>query len=909
MKFNKLLFLTALFLVLSVLAVQAQVTITSLSENPDPVSPNQTIVINATVNASTGISTVSFQVTFSNGTVTNYSVTSFNPSFNETYINTTNRFSTTAQLALDVHGISYNAQDDNLYLVDSVLGEIFRYSRTGSFLNATVITLTVGSTSPEGITNNGSTLFIVDSSGSGCNNDDVVYKTDQAGNNLTGAFSIVSAGSCNPTGITYGNKTDLLYVYDVSDNFVYAFTRNGTNTSNGFNVQPQGITSGGDFKYYNDMFYFLNNGNNQLMVTTLNGTLLYTQNIATLLGASNALGISTNGSTLFIDDATDDVVSYVYINQTLIGASYYNSSVSTSLIGLHNIFWFAKSLANSVNNTQTSSFQVLSNIPTIDWDSLTPLNNTIHNSVPSAKLVFFANVSNQLGTAQNCTFTNGVNWTLVINNASRDNLTSQQFHYNITANEENDYNFTLTCNNFDDATKNVTMTKFIQIDDKDPILTVTLPAINNQSVYDSGSLVPFNATCSDRNLFEFEADVYLLGVNNTLINQSYYGNISSVDINFSVNFSTTNLSDGDYMVTYLCGDDHTLNEIQDLAFATDDKDLSVDGKGVVSIKSESIDFLKGDETAFTLDFVSSEQSLYKTEVTKDDARGGYKIAYKFLNPDSITKEFTTTLRIPKQDDLYLRDASIGHFVMKDSNTYIDFQDEIDAGNKIEVRDGDDAYYIDIYSASGIIDPFVGNLNNATFSSIFHVASIPTMSCLFDNKPYLRHIGNERTLIKWACSLQDVNSVADCLGYVIDSHGNTVQVTKMTTASASYSQNQTANIDFDDSGLYENENYTFMVKCGITNVSVFNPYIVTASGSVTPISETFSESVVVSKFIGDNLHSIILTLLFILVIGGIIGLGLYLLDLPKWVIVLYSIIVFLVLIITALLRLGVLRGFT
>ncbi len=162
------------------------------------------------------------------------------------------------------------------------------------------LTSQFGSSTPYGITTNGSDFWIVD------NTNQWVHHVNRTGGNITDGFSILATGSNDPYDITT-NGTDF-WIVDVTDRAVYHTDLLGNNLTDGFRI-PSGssltgiTTNGSDFwiiEDTNNWIYHVNRtGGNITNGFSLDNT------------ATTALGITTNGSDFWIVDNLDDFVYHL----------------------------------------------------------------------------------------------------------------------------------------------------------------------------------------------------------------------------------------------------------------------------------------------------------------------------------------------------------------------------------------------------------------------------------------------------------------------------------------------------------------------------------------------------------------------------------------------------------------------
>ncbi len=188
-------------------------------------------------------------------------------------------------------------------------------------------TVSLGSSRPKGITTNGTDFWIVDEVFGG--NENFVYHTDKDGNNITDGFpvtndsrgiatngtdfwvtdfvldivrhydssgtpidnfSVGDDGSNFPKGITT-NGTDL-WVLDsqLGDQFVYHFTLNGTNITDGFSIASI-VNDARGIAWTGKDFYITDEGDNFVYHVSLNGT-----NITDGFSMSDKVGSGAGGS-------------------------------------------------------------------------------------------------------------------------------------------------------------------------------------------------------------------------------------------------------------------------------------------------------------------------------------------------------------------------------------------------------------------------------------------------------------------------------------------------------------------------------------------------------------------------------------------------------------------------------------
>lgn len=389
--------------------------------------------------------------------------------------------------------------------------------------------------------------------------------------------------------------------------------------------------------------------------------------------------------------------------------------------------WANDGTTNSNNITLMLNLSEISK-PEINWASFSPTNNTASNKVV---LEFYFNVTHKLGNVTNCYLYRNITegWQEIDNMIPTTLNTTQHLDYNTEL--QNNTEFVLSCT--DGVNWGNTSTKSIWIDRVNPVINSYYPNNMNTSIILAN--FSWNITCDDDNLFEFEINVTDCTQKDNIL---YYYQ----DTIPSTSFTYGNLTDflifpreGEYCYQVKCGDSHTLNEIGSLT----DIDTNIKNSNV-KLKKDKIN------VNFNLQNIDSSIQYDETKVNKDTEK--YKIGYKFKKIGTKINNYTTSMLINSSLPIKLINSKIGHFVIGDkfSGIYIDYTEEIKNGNKLNIRKINDYQYIvDINHNNLFIDPYVGNLNNKTYSGSFNVSFIPDFNI---TQPLLNNsikIGNYQNL--------------------------------------------------------------------------------------------------------------------------------------------------------------------
>jgi hypothetical protein len=238
------------------------------------------------------------------------------------------------------------ATDGNfIWILDQKGGtqDVHKHNMDGSFTGEYFDLDDIGTSSPGGMTVNGSYILIVDITGK------EVHRYWKNGTYSEFYFNLTAANG-NPWGIT--NDGTNIWVTDTTDEKIYKYYANGTYTGTSISISSSsysGITTDGDFFYITE-----GQGSPFIRRYEMDGT--YTGNLYNITdsGISDALGITTSGDYFWVGQLGDRVYrywSYQARNRT-IGVPY----------GSNNITVWATSLAGGTARSDYVYFTTLWNI-------------------------------------------------------------------------------------------------------------------------------------------------------------------------------------------------------------------------------------------------------------------------------------------------------------------------------------------------------------------------------------------------------------------------------------------------------------------------------------------------------------------------------------------------------------------
>jgi hypothetical protein len=243
----------------------------------------------------------------------------------------------------------------NLFIMDEATQSIIRTNLSGSLLE--IINISQGDGilpyAPYGLTGNATSLWFTDGAG----NDPGAYMINYTGNNATESYTVPS-GIYGLLGLARFNST-LFYITSNNHDRVYLANSSfsalggGTyNTSNGFSTaafgsdSPLGITTNGT------NLWIVDNTDRALYQTDLLGNLIGITNLSQVANSTTPIGVFTNGTDFWITDTSTYQV-YHLTNQITSYIISYPSNVNVSQ-ETHQIF-YANGTFNATTN-RTSNF-------------------------------------------------------------------------------------------------------------------------------------------------------------------------------------------------------------------------------------------------------------------------------------------------------------------------------------------------------------------------------------------------------------------------------------------------------------------------------------------------------------------------------------------------------------------------
>lgn len=450
----------------------------------------------------------------------------------------------------------------------------------------------------------------------------------------------------------------------------------------------------------------------------MNVTTLYTQPIPSFLdptpinnsyNGSKDLPIqiktncsdNENGTIIFLDKNINPKT--IVSGNPGIEAIYNLNSTVVNLTGENTYYYKGSCLSgDTLYNTSTRILNYDGKAPKINL--IFPVNETHYNEYLAVNFTTDENSS--------CSINESVYFDTYFYNGT-------YFQYNETSLPNGDYSILINCNDSlnNEEYYSLAFTKDMTL----PVITYTVPAITNDTVFYYNQTKSLYIKCTDNNLYAYEVLVYNeLGI--LKYNFSLDGiSASSVTITDSIQPASL----GTWQIDTTCSDSHTLNLLNTLNIESEDKKLK--------FNFEEIKDFKKKENNISIELISN-QAIDSLTTTKLKDR--YTFNYLVDSKDLLQKNHFK-FKVECKGITPIKDSKYnGHLICKDSSMWVDFENEYLIKGTTDIYScGNDCYIVefDVLKSkdSNYIFKSIGGLNFNTLSAKFivSVASTSTSSSI------------------------------------------------------------------------------------------------------------------------------------------------------------------------------------